>query len=338
MTIQQFKKDSISMLSGKSPSANLDVQVLMEFALNYTKTQLLLRKDDEIPPEKLAWLEEAVTKRATGLPVAYITGHKEFYGFDFLVSPAVLIPKPDTEILVERALELILESMELHPERILTICDMCAGSGCIGLSVLKTLTETYNIPADKLPKITFADISGAALEVAEKNFTHLFGTNRDKLDLSSDDESTSKTQNPKTNKSLQDLLRSRVAFVQTNLFEAVPYNFDFILTNPPYIPHSLVNSLLQDGRSEPRLALDGDITLTGDRAYATDGSEYDDGLEIIRNLLPQIQEHLNPYGSFLMETGEYNAQETEQLARKLGFRTNIIKDLEGQLRVVEGAV
>ena len=316
MTIQQFKQNAISRLSGKSLSANLDVQVLMEFALNYSKTQLLLRKDDEIPTEKLKWLEAAIEKRATGLPVAYITGHKEFYGFDFLVSPAVLIPKPDTEILVERAVELILESMELHPERILTICDMCAGSGCIGLAVLKTLTETYEINGDRLPKVTFADISEAALEVAEKNFAHLFGNAGAPADL----------------------LRSKIAFVRTNLFEAVPYKFDFILTNPPYIPHSLVNSLLQDGRSEPRLALDGDITLTGDRAYTPDGTEYDDGLEIIRNLLPQIQEHLNPYGSFLMETGEYNAQETEQLARKLGFRTNIIKDLEGQLRVVEGTV
>ena len=316
MTIQQFKKDSISKLSGKSPSAQLDLQVLMEFALNYSKTQLLLRKDDEIPAEKLKWLEEAIEKRSTGLPVAYITGHKEFYGFDFLVSPAILIPKPDTEILVERALELILESIELHPERILTICDMCAGSGCIGLAVLKTLAETYEINGDRLPKVTFADISGAALEVAEKNFANLFGNAGAPADL----------------------LRSKIAFVRTNLFEAVPYKFDFILTNPPYIPHSMVNSLLQDGRSEPRLALDGDITLTGDRAYAPDGTEYDDGLEIIRNLLPQIQEHLNPYGSFLMETGEYNALETEQLARKLGFRTNIIKDLEGQLRVVEGTV
>ena len=337
MTIQQFKQNAISRLSGNSPSAQLDLQVLMEFALNCSKTQLLLRKDDEIPTEKLEWLEAAIEKRSTGLPVAYITEHKEFFGFDFLVSPAVLIPKPDTEILVERAVELILESMELHPERILTICDMCAGSGCIGLAVLKTLAETYEINGDRLPKVTFADISEAALEVAKKNFAHLFGTNRDKLDLASD-ASPFQAQNPKANKSLQDLLRSRVAFVQTNLFEAVPYKFDFILTNPPYIPHSLVNSLLQDGRSEPRLALDGDITLTGDRAYAPDGTEYDDGLEIIRNLLPQIQEHLNPYGSFLMETGEYNAQETEQLARKLGFRTNIIKDLEGQLRVVEGTI
>lgn len=316
MTIQQFKQNAISRLSGSSPSAQLDVQVLMEFALNCSKTQLLLRKDDEIPAEKLKWLEEAIEKRATGLPVAYITGHKEFYGFDFLVSPAVLIPKPDTEILVERAVELILESMELHPERILTICDMCAGSGCIGLAVLKTLAETYEINGDRLPKVTFADISEAALEVAEKNFVHLFGNAGAPADL----------------------LRSKIAFVRTNLFEAVPYKFDFILTNPPYIPHSMVNSLLQDGRSEPRLALDGDITLTGDRALTPDGSEYDDGLEIIRNLLPQIHEHLNPYGSFLMETGEYNALETEQLARKLGFHTNIIKDLEGQLRVVEGTI
>ena len=336
MTIQQFKQNAISRLSGSSPSANLDIQVLMEFALNCSKTQLLLRKDDKIPAEKLKWLEAAIEKRTTGLPVAYITGHKEFYGFDFLVSPAVLIPKPDTEILVERAVELILESMELHPERILTICDMCAGSGCIGLAVLKTLAETYEINGDRLPKVTFADISISALEVAEKNFVHLFrNASGDNLNSSSvktsSDNATSSVLSP-------DLLRSKIAFIRSNLFEAVPYKFDFILTNPPYIPHSMVNSLLQDGRSEPRLALDGDITLTGDRAYTPDGTEYDDGLEIIRNLLPQIQEHLNPYGSFLMETGEYNAQETEQLARKLGFRTNIIKDLEGQLRVVEGTV
>ena len=325
MTIQQFKTNALSRLSGKSPSANLDVQVLMEFALNCTKTQLLLRKDDEIPPEKLVWLEAAIEKRSTGLPVAYITGHKEFYGYDFLVTPSVLIPKPDTEILVERAVELILESMELHPERILTICDMCAGSGCIGLAVLKTLTETYEIAGDRLPKITFADISSAALEITEKNFYHLF----------LDDDSTPQSKNPTVNKSFQDLLRSRVAFVQTNLFEAVPYKFDFILTNPPYIPHSMVDSLLQDGRNEPRLALDGDISLFGDRALAPDGSELDDGLEIIRNLLPQIKEHLNPYGSFLMETGEYNASATSDLARSLGFRTTILKDLEGQLRVIE---
>ena len=326
MTIHQFKKNALSKLSDKSPSANLDVQVLMEFVLNYTKTQLLLRKDDELPPEKLIWLEAAIEKRATGLPVAYITGHKEFYGYDFLVTPAVLIPKPDTEILVERAVELILESMELHPERILTICDMCAGSGCIGLAVLKTLSETYEITGDKLPKITFADISSAALEITEKNFIHLFF----------DDDSTPQSQNQTANKSFKDLLRSRVAFVQTNLFEAVPYKFDFILTNPPYIPHSMVDSLLQDGRNEPRLALDGDISLFGDRALAPDGSELDDGLEIIRNLLPQIKEHLNPYGSFLMETGEYNAVAASDLARSLGFRTTIHKDLEGQLRVVEG--
>ena len=329
MTIQQFKKDSISKLSGKSPSANLDVQVLMEFALNCSKTQLLLRKDDEIPPEKLAWLNAAIEKRATGLPVAYITGHKEFYGYDFLVTLAVLIPKPDTEILVERAIELILEKMENHPDCVLTICDMCAGSGCIGLAVLKTLAETYEITGDRLPKVTFVDISSPALEITEKNFAHLFGS----ANGANGDSPVANGDSPAFS---ADLLRSKIAFIRSNLFEAVPYKFDFIFTNPPYIPHSMVDSLLQDGRNEPRLALDGDITLFGDRALAPDGTELDDGLEIIRNLLPQIKEHLNPYGSFLMETGEYNAVATSDHARSLGFRTTILKDLEGQLRVVEG--
>jgi release factor glutamine methyltransferase len=163
---------------------------------------------------------------------------------------------------------------------------------------------------------------------------HLFrNASRDNLNSSSvktsSDNVTSSVLSP-------DLLRSKIAFIRSNLFEAVPYKFDFILTNPPYIPHSMVDSLLQDGRNEPRLALDGDISLFGDRALAPDGSELDDGLEIIRNLLPQIKEHLNPYGSFLMETGEYNAVAASDLARSLGFRTAILKDLEGQLRVVEG--
>ena len=97
----------------------------------------------------------------------------------------------------------------------------------------------------------------------------------------------------------------------------------------------MVDELLRDGRSEPRLALDGDITLTGDRACEADGQAKDDGLEIIRNLIPQAQAHLAPRGTVLMETGEYNAEATAALAEDLGFNTEIHKDLEGQLRVVE---
>lgn len=309
MTIREFNKQYINELSSLSPSPSLDVQVLVEAALGLSKTQILLHYDQEIEQEKLSWLKDAIQKRKTGLPIAYITGHKEFFGYDFLVSPAVLIPKPDTEILVEKALDIILEKMDARPDSLLTICDMCTGSGCIGIAVMKNLIETQHIPFERLPKITMVDISPAALEMAEKNAEKLIGQ-----------------EHPQA--------KSLFRFTRSNLFEQVPWRFDVILTNPPYIPHTMVNELLKDGRSEPRLALDGDITETGDRA-TINGYELDDGLTIIKNLIPQIKEHLNPKGTVLMETGEYNAEATAAWAKNWAFKTQIYPDLEGQLRVVE---
>ena len=309
MTLQEFKKYGIERLKSKSPSPQLDLEVLLQYILNCDRTYLLLHSKHPLPQEKEAWLQEAIQKRMTGLPVAYITGHKEFYGYDFLVSPAVLIPKPDTEILVERALDLIIEKMEARPYQLLTICDMCTGSGCIGLSVMKSLIELYKIPLGQLPKITLIDISEQALEITQQNIEHLT------------------------------LPRELFRVVRSNLFEQFSltggWTFDLILTNPPYIPHSLVDQLLQDGRNEPRLALDGDVSLTGDPAYTEEGQKADDGLEIIRNLIPQAKEHLSPKGQILMETGEYNAKAAACIAQDHGFKTKIHTDLEGQLRLVE---
>ena len=110
-----------------------------------------------------------------------ITGVKEFFGYDFFVTPDVLIPKPDTEILVERAVELILEKMESRPTKLLTVCDMCTGSGCIALAVLRTLTDTYKIPYGDLPSFTLVDISEPALEVAKQNAKNLAADYSDKI-------------------------------------------------------------------------------------------------------------------------------------------------------------
>lgn len=311
MTLQQFKTNAISVLEKTSPSASLDVNVLLEFRLNFSKTQILINRDKVLDSSDLAWLEEAVEKRKTGLPVAYITNQKEFFGYSFYVNPDVLIPKPDTEILVERAIDLVIEKTEANPNKILTICDMCSGSGCIGVSVLKALLEDYGFTVDKLPLMTFVDISQKALDISMKNAKAILEVEK-----------------------CPDLL-SRLRFVRSNLFDLVPWHFDLILTNPPYIPHTLVDKLLLDGRSEPRLALDGDVTITGDKAENLDGSLKDDGLEIIRNMLPQMTEKLSPLGKVLMETGEYNAEETARLARQWGYSCKIHRDLEGQLRVVE---
>lgn len=306
MTIAEFKKNAILNISDFSPTASLDIEVFLEFILGFSKTQLLLNKDKLLDDSDLQWLNDAVEKRKSGLPVAYITGHKEFFGYDFFVSTSVLIPKPDTEILVERAVDLILQKMELEQNRLLTICDMCTGSGCIGLSVLKTLIDVYKIPFEKLPKFILADISEKALEIARKNGENLIGKTYKESEIIS------------------------LRYIRSNLFEMVAGSFDFILTNPPYIPARMVEELLKDGRSEPRLALNGDINTE-------DGSEgwHTDGLDIIRSLIPQAKEHLAPMGTILMETGEYNAEAAAKIAQSYGLKTEIHKDLEGQLRVVE---
>ncbi len=314
MTLQNLKTQIIKELSQVSPSAKLDAEVLLIYSLGFTRTELLLKRDYEVPAEKEAWLRDAVARRATGLPIAYITGHKEFYGYDFIVTPDVLIPKPDTEILVERAVDVILSMMDARGENLLTVCDMCTGSGCIAVAVAKTLLEDERVPAEQLPKFTLGDISEAALDVARRNVAALLGDGPD-----------------------SSLILSRFNFVRTNLFDAISeaIKYDVILSNPPYIPHTMVDELLRDGRSEPRLALDGDITLEGDRATTDRGEPANDGLAIIRNLIPQTQAHLAPRGTILMETGEYNAEATAELAEAAGFNTEIHKDLEGQLRVVE---
>lgn len=306
MTIQEFKNTAQNALTlSKTPV--LDINVLLEHALGFSKSELLLNYQKQIPNEKLLWLLDAIEKRKNGLPIAYITGHKEFFGYDFVVTPQVLIPKPDTEILVEKAIKLILEKIDAKPDIQINICDMCTGSGCIGISVLRHLKENYKIK--KLPRMTFADISEGALDIAKQNAKTLLT-------------------DAFTNTNFE------LKFIRTNLFENVPYRYDVILSNPPYIPHTMVDELLQDGRNEPRLALDGDVTLGGERA-CIDGQECDDGLTIIKNLIPQVYEHLNPHGVSFIETGEYNAKETSAYAKEFGFKTSIHKDLEGTLRVVE---
>lgn len=312
MTIQQFKHISIQDLSS-SPSPALDIDVLLQWALDKDKTFILFNRDMEIPPETEEKLKDAVEKRKTGLPVAYITGSKEFFGLDFYVDPNVLIPKPDTEVLVENAADWLLDRYSRRPQ-IFNICDMCTGSGCVGISLLKFLSGTAGggsfgscISKEFLPGITLCDISRAALDVAKKNADRL----------------------------LTEIERPRTTFVHTNLFENLGHAktgiYDLIVSNPPYVSASDTTELLKDGRSEPRIALDGDVTLEGKP------SGTNDGLALIRNLIPQAYRFLIPGGMLILETGEYNAEETKRLMDLQGFHdTKLYCDLEGQLRNVSG--
>ena len=280
-----------------SPTPDLDINCILCSILNVDKTYLLTHSQNELTETQLEDFTAAVRKRRTGLPIAYITGVKEFYGRDFCVSSAVLIPKPDTEILVERAAEIILQSVQT-----VKLCDMCAGSGCIGLSVFLTVKEKQQTDLCKIESVCLADISEAALEIAKLNAKRL----------------------------LRDEDKARFSFIKTDLFSGITDTFDLICTNPPYIPHGEAAALLEDGRNEPLLALDGDANV--DETVSESG----DGLAVIRRLVPAAFRRLNGGGTLLMECGEYNAQKAADLCREAGFSSvRIHKDLAGQMRLVE---
>ena len=307
MTISQARKFALSELKF-SPSPILDADVILKWILKCDQTFILFHSETELSEPQKNIFCSSIEKRKTGLPVAYITGIKEFFGYDFEVAKNVLIPKPDTELLVENAVNFIEEKFHAASDcKILSVCDMCSGSGCVGISILKFIEEKKIIPKSLLPKIIFADISKKTLDIAKKNSLRL----------------------------LSEFAFEKTVFVQSNLFENLGQSrnglFDVIVSNPPYIPYSQTVELLKDGRSEPSLALCGDIDLNGNL------TNFDDGLEIIRNLIFQSVDFLNPGGILILETGEYNAFQTKKIMEDSEFKdVKIYKDLEGQFRNVSG--
>lgn len=300
MTIFEAKKFIAKKIESVSQTPFLDAEIFLQEILCKDKTFILMNKNFALNQSQEKKIFEWTSAREKGLAVAYIVGKKEFFGYDFFVNQNVLLPKADTEILVSRAIEVISEKIAANENRILTVCDMCAGSGCIALSVLRTLADCERVPSERLPQFTMADISLDALSVAKKNAEIL----------------------------LRGKENSRVKFIQSNLFEAVPFSFDVILANPPYIPHEEARALLADGRGEPLLALDGDVSREGDF------SGTNDGLEVARRLALEAKSHLAPNGFLLMETGEYNADAAADFLRLHNFcGVEILRDLEGQKRV-----
>lgn len=301
--IQTVRKSGIIRLSG-SPTPALDVDCILENILKKTRTYLMAHREMELSPDQWHQFNCDITRRATGLPVAYITGHKEFYGLDFLVTPDVLIPKPDTELLVEHALKEIHSRMpdttDYAQDYSYRMIDVCTGSGCIAVSVLHELRNIIPGTTDS-GAVTLADISPEALAVAKQNAERLLGKG----------------------------VMQGIRFLQGDLLNSTgtEEKYDLILSNPPYIPAPEVTELLADGRQEPRLALDGDA---GDPLSK-------DGLAVIRRLILQAWEHLATGGLFLCETGEYNAEKALLLMKAAGFReVTAFRDLSGQLRLIQG--
>ncbi len=192
------------------PDPEIDARWIAEDTLGMTRTDLIFESDRAVPSDKLPLLESLLQRRASGEPVQYILGSADFMGLRFQVDRSVLIPRQDTETLVEAAL-IAVRGMDA-PE----VLDLCAGSGCIGLSIKSLAPDA---------RVTLADISREALEVARRNMR---------------------------------ALGVEAALHHGDLFRAVGRRrFDIIVSNPPYIPQDELPGLQREVRFEPRLALDG---------------------------------------------------------------------------------
>ncbi|MFA6508409.1 MAG: peptide chain release factor N(5)-glutamine methyltransferase, partial [Treponemataceae bacterium] len=224
MTFREARKEGSDRLARANvDSSSLDSSLLLSYATGFDRVRLLALSEEEISADRVERFRSLIERRASGICVAYLLGLKEFRGLDFVVTPAVLVPRPDTETLVEAALEWIDERVSLDPEAPAKLCilDVCTGSGCIAVALKAERPEVF---------VSACDISSEALAVARTNSARLLGA------IDSTDQ---------------------VSFFLGDLLTPVPGIFDLIVSNPPYIPSAQIDTLAREVRNEPNLALDG---------------------------------------------------------------------------------
>ncbi|MFA5134488.1 MAG: peptide chain release factor N(5)-glutamine methyltransferase [Patescibacteria group bacterium] len=162
MTIQGALLGAIKKLSGThSTSAHLDAEVLLSFILKKPRGYLLAHPGRTVSAAHYRHFSKLIGQRRRGMPVAYLTGSKEFYKLDFVVTKDTLIPRPETELLVEQAIQAVRERRRQHPEqKKVAVADIGTGSGCIAVTLAKYLPNVHMYAIDSSPK---------ALVVAKKN-------------------------------------------------------------------------------------------------------------------------------------------------------------------------
>ncbi len=147
-----FARSALSTVNAEDSA--LEAEVLLRHALGIDRTQLYLRQDEELTPEQEARFRHLLARRTSGIPLAYVVKHREFYGLDFYVNQDVLIPRPETELLVEKAIDIA------QRDRVRTVADIGTGSGIIAVTLALKLPEV---------KIYSVDVSEKALAVALYN-------------------------------------------------------------------------------------------------------------------------------------------------------------------------
>jgi release factor glutamine methyltransferase len=201
----------------------MNAELLLMFTLDCDRAYLYGHPERELTNEEQSRYERSLAQRSEGVPAQYITGHQEFWGMDLIVSPAVLIPRPETEHVIDTVLARVGRSRpeqsrrEPSPASHMRIIDVGTGSGCIALALAKELPQA---------EIHATDISPPALEVARAN-------------------------------AARHQLQNRIHFCETDLLAGIEKNaFDFVVSNPPYVGESEEDQVqLEVRKFEPRNAV-----------------------------------------------------------------------------------
>src|SRR6266498_4861706 len=214
--------DITTRLTPTSDTPALDASVLIASIINKPRTWVMAHPELVLTPGQQKQMDDSLARLERGESFPYVLGHWEFFGLDFEVTPAVLIPRPETELLVEKAIAWLQASHERSPSTTLRVADVGTGSGAIAVTLAMHIPATY---------ILATDISLPALKVAKRNAI--------KFDVA-----------------------GRIDFVQCDLLpthhDPLPtdLHFDLICANLPYIPAKTLQTLTVFGK-EPTIALDG---------------------------------------------------------------------------------
>jgi release factor glutamine methyltransferase len=291
------------LLRTRSASPALDAALLLGDILHAGRTELLVKSGDPLPAGAEARYQLSLEKRLSGQSVAYIRGRKEFRGLDFIVTPAVLVPRPDTETLVEAALETLARIAPLPGPLVL---DLCTGSGAVAVALKHERPDL---------RVYAADISAPALEIARLNAAKLLPPAVAAADAVAIAGAVAK----------DDPALTFIEFIESDLFENIPRpppGFTLITANPPYVPRGLIDTLAPEVRREPRLALDGGET----------------GLDLIRRIIDGAPSFLRPGGALLLEADPSQFSAIDAILRSRGYGTiQRYHDLSGRPRVAAGS-
>ena len=269
-----IKRGSKFLKKNKIKNPYLDTELILSKVTNKKREEILLNINNKLDNKDITKFQKYLSRRYEKEPMAYILGYKHFWKSKFLINKSVLIPRPDTELIIEETLKY------LPLDKSKKILDVGTGSGCIIVSLLK-----------ERPKCTATaiDISKNAINVA------------------------------KTNAKLHQL-ENKINFINIDIDKFKSYNYDLIISNPPYINSIELNRLDDDIKfHEPMLALSG-------------GS---DGFRDLKKVIIKSRKLLKVNGKLILEIGHTQKNQCLSILKKNGYYINrLSKDLSGKDRCI----